>query len=327
MQSLTIPQLKEYCKANHVDYPAGMSKTTALQYIAGCLAEPRRPMIPWSWPEIYPAIVDVQSTAFQHLQEYGWTVIDLPGWNNSYVSRFFDWLESFGTAFDRTNIKTWTTANMPAATHGIFKQFIGHTKFCWDIRSLCAPAFAALYNIPAADLLCSFDGGCLLKPKSLPPKHWFHSDDGGTLLLERTDQIYTQYLQSHPSYGYKWEVCDMADPLLQNRRLIKICAPAGSLILFNGRTFHQNLPPSPNSETVRMCTYVSMQPRSCASAAELKKRIKLYEEGRMTGHWCYGHYFKANPKAPRVYGGVQNLEPEVVEIAELDALQRSLVGY
>lgn len=139
-------------------------------------------------------------------------------------------------------------------------------------------------------------------------------------------------MAKHPSEGIVWGPSDMTDPLLSERALIKICAPAGSIILFDGRTFHCNVHPwgsilkDDGSPRFRMCTYVSMQPRAGASPKELSKRIKLYEKGRMTGHWCYGPFFKETAEHPRSYGTLNN-KPNVIEIASLNNLRSRLIGY
>lgn len=139
-------------------------------------------------------------------------------------------------------------------------------------------------------------------------------------------------MNRHKSEGITWGPSDMSDPLLADKNIIKICAPTGSLILFDGRTFHCNVHPhgsilrEDNTPRFRMCTYVSMQPRNGATEKELAKRIKLYEKGRMTGHWCYGPWFKETAEHPHTYGG-QNNKPEIIEIAPLNKLRRRLVGY
>jgi len=140
-------------------------------------------------------------------------------------------------------------------------------------------------------------------------------------------------MNEHLSEGIVWSLSDMEHPLLASRPLIKICAPKGSIILFDSRTFHCGVAPfgsvlrEDNTPRFRMCNYVSMQPRSSATEKELAKRISLYEKGRMTGHWCSGHYFKENPENPRTYGSTVNNRPEVIEIAPLNPLRMRLIGY
>lgn len=75
-----------------------------------------------------------------------------------------------------------------------------------------------------------------------------------------------------------------------------------------------------------MCTYVSYQPRSGATQEELNKRITLYQKGRMTGHWCYGPWFKETPEHPHTYGKPYN-KPPIIEIAPLTPIRKRLIGY
>lgn len=190
------------------------------------------------------------------------------------------------------------------------------------------------------------------KPKATTFRNWVHSDqpesirhlacvqgivnfeengpiDGGLILVEGSNTIFSEYMDKHPSEGITWGLSDMTDPLLSTRPLVKICAPAGSIILFDSRTFHCNVAPSgpvlklDGAPRFRMCTYVSMQPRGGASKNEIFKRMTLYERGRMTGHWCYGKYFKETPEHPHF--GHKHTEP--VEIAPLNYLRGRLIGY
>ena len=47
----------------------------------------------------------------------------------------------------------------------------------------------------------------------------------------------------------------------------------------------------------------------------------------MTGHWCYGHFFKETAEHPHTYGGDINNKPATIEIAPLNKLRRRLIGY
>lgn len=66
-------------------------------------------------------------------------------------------------------------------------------------------------------------------------------------------------------------------------------------------------------------------PKSLATPANIKKRIKAYEELRTTSHWpikC-----KLFGKSPRIYGG--NKPPPMKEVSkpEVTELGRKLIGY
>jgi hypothetical protein len=148
-------------------------------------------------------------------------------------------------------------------------------------------------------------------------------EDGGLVLVEGSQDIFNQYMDNNRGAGFVWEPANMADPLLCVLPLIKICAPAGHILLWDSRIFHCNINPNEGGN-YRMCTYVSMQPRVNAVEKELAKRIKLYEDGRLTGHWCYGPYFTANANAPRYDNGIK---PKNMAIAGLNPRRRRLIGY
>jgi len=306
---------------------------------------------------------------WEHLHKEGWAVVEIENWKAEFVDRFFDWFESCSSesgdssssGFKRDDPETWKNKQMPSMIHGILKHYFGHTEFQWQIRELCGPIFSKIWKTPVEDLLCSFDGGCfmpavlkeeLLKSKS---KQWYHHDttrdfpgfccvqgvvnfvengfeDGGLVLLEGSKHVYNEYMEKHPTYGFVWQPCDMSDPLLSNLKHIKICAPAGHLILWDGRMIHCNVAPWSNDGNdkgrYRMATYVSMQPRVSATTSELEKRKNWYKTGRMTGHWCYGPYLQSNSENPRTYGQSGPIvKPSTIEIAELNPLRKSLIGY
>lgn len=363
LKSFTVKNIKEWAKNNDIKAPSGLRKAELIEYLEGAYAEKNsgnsyetKPLTE-NLSVLQPRYVNQNINWIEHLFEYGWTVVPIPNWDDNFTDMFLNWFESCSPNFDKTNHTTWKRENLPIMLHGILKHYFGHTELQWLIRELCVPIFSELWNCPPEDLLCSFDGGCFLpsKPKKTFKK-WIHVDmprdlttlacvqgivnfeesnleDGGIVLVEGSHLIFGEYMKKYPSEGIIWNLSRMNDPLLTSRNLIKICAPKGSLILFDSRTFHCGAPPfgsilrDDNTPRFRLCLYVSMQPRSGATEIELKKRQKMYEEGRMTGHWCYGHFFKANPLGPRLYGSSINNKPEVIEIAELNPLRMRLIGY
>lgn len=151
-------------------------------------------------------------------------------------------------------------------------------------------------------------------------------EDGGLVLVEESREFFHSYMNDYATTGFKWERANTVSDHFKDVTYIKICAPAGHLILWDGRMFHLNVPPScTDPGKYRMCLYVSMQPKEFATKKELEKRWKLYQEGRMTGHWTYGPYFNANPKQPRTYGKVV-VQPPPVEVAQLNGVRRKLIA-
>lgn len=105
-----------------------------------------------------------------------------------------------------------------------------------------------------------------------------------------------------------------------------ITAPIGSLTLWYSRTIHQGLEPMRDRENpnFRLVVYTCYTPRSMASEKMLVKRVKAFEEKRMTNHWP--HDAKLFAKKPRTYGGevpVISYDPE----PKINELGRRLIGY
>ena len=153
-------------------------------------------------------------------------------------------------------------------------------------------------------------------------------EDGGLVLVERSHRRFAGYFDRHPTDGFGWFKVDMSDPELSQLPVIKVCAPAGHLVLWDSRMVHANCPPSGQSTLKpRMCLYISMQPRAYATEKEIAKRIKLFETGRQTGHNTSGHLFKETAKHPRSYGNAIVMPKEPFYTLVLSPVARRLVGY
>ena len=347
---LTVAQLKSKIEHFGVKIPNSLLKWELVEFLNAILKNKDKLNVK---PE-YKTAPELQCIPMQcrdkdwlkHLKEYGWAVAPIPNFDSTkYVNSFFDWFEYCCDDFDRDDRNTWKTKNIPINLHGIFKQYIGHLDFVWEIREKCLPIFQTIHE--TNDLLCSFDGGCFLYKKdrtaSFSKLHLDQGrfqdvynvqgavnlvdngpDDGGLVLLEGSHKAFRNYYERHPLEGLDWAPVDMADEEFRRLPVIKVCAPAGHILLWDSKTVHCNTPP--NSNQIRMVTYVSMQPRILADETVLKKRIKLYENGRMTSHWCVGSWASVNPLHPRSYGQ-EHVRPDEVEIAKLNSGQRRLVGY
>jgi hypothetical protein len=348
---LTKPQIKQWAKENNIKAPGNLNKQKLVTYVQGKWLEKQNGLNnnnkqTITLANLEPRSQDQEIDWLEHLKEHGWAVAPLDNWCTTFEDDFFKFLISCCKDFNPEDPKTWIKQNLPdkIMSRGVIKHYMGHTEWQWKIRELCLPIFQRIWE--TEDLLCSFDGGCFLAPiKNKSVTGWIHHDmpkglsgfccvqgivnfvengenDGGLVLLEGSQDVFDEYMEKYPSSGLTWEKANITDPLLSDKTMIKICAPAGTIILFDSRIFHCNVPPT--SDNYRMCTYVSMQPREGASEAELKKRISLYKTGRMTGHWCYGPGFYENAKDPQFKD--QNVPP-VIEIAELTDTLRRLIGY
>lgn len=210
-------------------------------------------------------------------------------------------------------------------SHGIYKfHHVGHTWHSWFIRThpSVQQVFKTIYNCD--DLIVSFDGCCHI-PKECEKKDtcWTHTDQApstqgfqcyqGLVSLtdnqERTLVVYEGTHHIHESYfrdkgivsNNNWQIIDPIDisSLSQCKKILHI--PAGSLVLWDSRLFHQNQYGTPFSEE-RMIQYVCYFPKNHPrnTDAMKEKRRKYFQERRTTTHWpCPIHVV---PLQPNTYG-------------------------
>ena len=210
--------------------------------------------------------------------------------------------------------------------HGIYKHHeIGHQQHAWFIRTRpkVKSAFATLWETD--DLVVSFDGTCWI-PKNCSKRDnfWCHSDQSPlidkfvcaqgfvsltdnkerTLIIwKNTHKIHSKYLQLENKKNLKsnWQKIPPEHEKLLLPLKTKLNVPAGSLVLWDSRIFHQNQYGKPNSEE-RIVQYVCMLPKNSEknTAMMKKKRRDYFKNRRTTSHWPYP--IKVNGLQPRNYG-------------------------
>jgi hypothetical protein len=82
-----------------------------------------------------------------------------------------------------------------------------------------------------------------------------------------------------------------------------VAAPAGSVVLWDSRTFHQNVYPKRGREHAdrwRWVVYVCQAPRAGMTTRDVERKRKLMHEGRMSNHWPHKR-FRPFSVAPRTY--------------------------
>jgi hypothetical protein len=236
--------------------------------------------------------------------------------------------------------------------HGIYKyNQAGHQEFAWYIRT--RPNVKKVFeNIwETNELTVSFDGSCYIKKDfDGKDKFWCHSDQspkhdclkcyqgfvGLTDNKERTLVVWDKTHLTHHDYFKKlgrekdtsnWQRIPSEDEesLKPLRRVLHV--PAGAMVLWDSRLFHQNQYGSAGCEE-RVVQYVCMLPRNVKMNSEhqKKKRQLYFENKRMTSHWPYP--IRVNSLQPRTFGDpelvidykkliVPNLTPYMSEILEL----------
>lgn len=273
------------------------------------------------------------------------------------------WTQNWDTQINRYKPYSWRNIRDLFPKHSmLIQQYgLGHAQFIWNLRQnpKCVDIFAKLWNCNPEDLLVSFDAASFHMPPEITEigwhkKTWFHSDqsylrndfeciqswvtafdvnDGDATLA-----FYEQSHKFHKDFAQHFNITEKDnwyklenDTQMQfykdkgcTERYIK--CPKGSMVFWDSRTIHCGVEPRKNREntTFRCVVYLCYMPRILSNEKELKKKIKAFEEMRMTSHWpCKVKLF---PKMPRTYGA------EVKEIValnppEINELGRRLVGY
>lgn len=371
LNNMNIDQLRNYAAQCYINLPNGLRKDEIIGYIEGVKFERENKINKVSrravdLENVLPEYADLspyrrEDNWLAHLLDRGWTTVPVPNISGKDLERykdgFYNWLENCSYSnsgelsrlhFSRNDRSTWTSMNIPPNQHGVFKNWLGHTSWQWEIREKCLPIFQRIWR--EEDLLCSFDGGCYLYPRSRDSEfssvmhcdqgrfsYDFISiqgafnmidseeDDGGLIVMNESHKIFQKYLDRHRSDGYAFYSIDMEDELVKDLQTVKVCAPAGHLLLWDARVFHCNI--FPRDERERMVVYVSMMPRRGTDDKTIIRRIKAYEEGKMTNHWCYGPWLKILPKEPWNRDNGKYIRPNKVEIAQLNEVQMRMVGY
>ena len=215
--------------------------------------------------------------------------------------------------------------------HGIYKfHNAGHQEHAWYIRTnpKVVEIFKKIWKTD--ELVVSFDGSCYIsKECNKLDNIWTHTDQApnvkqlqcyqGFVALtsnkERTLVVYEGSHLIHEKYfsergivsSKNWQLIehDYLDSISDKKKELEV--PAGALVLWDSRTFHQNRYGMPKSEE-RIVQYVCYLPKvnKKNSKSQQTKRLKYFEELRTTSHWPYP--IKVNSLQPQTYG---NKEREI----------------
>lgn len=255
---------------------------------------------------------------------------------------FFQWKDTLPN-HDRIHYKT--------DPHGIYKTLeAGHQRHAWFIRTRpkVQDVFKKLWD--TQELIVSFDGNCYI-PKALQKKDniWTHTDQapcdsglkcyqGLVTLTENRERTLVVYEGSHLlhqpyfeergiSHKNNWNLIEpeYLEDIQDRKHVLHI--PAGSLVIWDSRTFHQNQYGKPGSEE-RLVQYVCYFPKNHAknTIAMQGKRKKYFDARRTTSHWPAPIY--VNGLQPRNYGdsslkidysilpepNLEDLQPEIEKL-------------
>lgn len=267
---------------------------------------------------------------------------------------------SWETPISRDDKYSWKSIYKLFPIHGmLFQHFnCGQSQACWDLRQnpKIVEIFAHLWKCKKEELLVSYDGFSF----GLPPedtgrgwgKTWYHTDQSYTrndfeciqswvtgLDVNKGDAtlgIMEGSHKLHEAFRKKFKVINKSDwyKLDSNEEKFykdagckyqRIACPKGSLVFWDSRTIHCGVNPvkGRDSADIRSVVYLCYQPRSMISEKELKKKLKAFEEMRMTTH--YPTKIKLFAMYPRTYGEPM---PVITHIArpKLTELGKRLAG-
>ncbi|GAA6010569.1 hypothetical protein JCM10207_007743 [Rhodosporidiobolus poonsookiae] len=234
-----------------------------------------------------------------------------------YSDRGLQWLESFDLGFKRDDQSTWRQQHLPDRNQGglVATHAIAHEDWVWEEPGIL-DKFRKLWGTDK--LLVSFDAVNLSLPIGPharadlePTPRWPHIDqepypkDRPSLQLELV-QGFLQCTPCGPDDGglivVKGSHAKMAEMLggksglykakmdqdvkaleAQGCEVIKVCAPAGSLVLWDSRLIHYNCPPT--AEQWRHVIYTCYSPKSWATADTVERKKAAFAEWKRTSHW------------------------------------------
>jgi hypothetical protein len=275
---------------------------------------------------------------------------------------FEDITQTWDEPIHRDNPESWKNIRKLFPLHSMLIQHwtVGHAQFIWNLREnpKCAAVFAEIWGCPIEDLLVSFDAVSFHMPPETTKigwhrNTWYHTDqsfvnngfkciqswvtafdvnegDGTLAFYESSNQFHSAFGEAFgitdKSNWYKIDTEQMQFYIDRGCIERRIKCPAGSMVLWDSRTIHCGVEPekSRSRPNFRCVAYLCYMPRSMATETEIKKKIKAFEEMRMTSHWpCKVKLFA---KTPRTYGQPV-AEILTLEKPEIYTLGRRLVGY
>jgi ectoine hydroxylase-related dioxygenase (phytanoyl-CoA dioxygenase family) len=274
------------------------------------------------------------------IYEKGYTVIPNVLNNDEiqeYICEFNKWMDSFENSDELHHI---------IHHHGIFKYFdVGHQRFAWLIRtnSKIQNIFKRIWNTD--EIVTSFDGCCYYpRDYNRENENWIHSDQSClkkglrciqsfvslTKNNEKTFMVYENSHKLHEDYGNKYNITNPSDwnPIAEeyliriNDSLKILEVDAGSMVLWDSRTFHQNTCGDPKNREGRLIQYICFLPKNVEAnnEREREKRKYYFENSYTTNHYPYP--MRHVPKQPTFFESVNEyiIDYNKLKKPELDDL-------
>ena len=252
----------------------------------------------------------------EHLKEKGFVVVGGLISESDCQKAVKDMKECLSTLSPKLKTEdeeAWTKEeNYPFMLHGGMVQYVGHSKFQWELREKVAPIFAKIWNCKETELATSFDGFCFMNGKrGYQPKHpvqtahtdqsplrdylWSvqglvslcdsDEDDGGLVVIPNSHKFHKAFLNQINKGDvqddwYKFSEKDKEDPLFKT--YVKVCGKTGDFMMWDSRVFHCNtVPTTPN---IRACVYICQIPKEKVPEKARQERAIAWNEKRCSSH-------------------------------------------
>lgn len=278
----------------------------------------------------------------QEFEEKGYVVI--PNVLNNeeiieYICEFNKWMDAIQDSDYLHNLIDY---------HGIFKYFqVGHQRFAWLLRTnpKILNIFKSLWNTD--ELVVSFDGCCYYPPNYIEtPSYWIHSDQSSIKLglqgiqafasltsnKERTFIVYEGSHKLHEDHSNTYSIQNISDwypireeyveTIQDKKRTLHV--EAGSLVLWDSRTFHQNTCGPETGTEERLIQYLCYLPKNNVINNEDMQdlRRECFDKLRTTNHFPYP--ISPIPLQPNTYNYYNNddlyIDYSTIPKPELDDL-------
>jgi hypothetical protein len=271
--------------------------------------------------------------------------------------------ENLKVPIKRDDKKTWRSIKEYYGLHSMLIQHwhLGQSEFIWKIREndKIIKVFEKIWSCEKDDLLVSFDGISInLAPEvtnyGINCKDWLHVDQrftnndfsciqswvnpydtnegDSTLYFLENSNLYHEGFEEKYATKCESDWYKFTDDELEYYKDEKKCeekrikCPKGSLVLWDSRTVHcgGKVFKEREEQNTRCAIYLCYIPRKYCTDKDLKKKIKAFDEMRITSH--YANRAKLFAKNPRTYGEpLPNIKK--IEKPELNETRKKLIGY
>ena len=225
--------------------------------------------------------------------------------------------------------------------NGIYKHHrVGQQRFAWLARTNEKVQRVFKYLWSTSDIVTAFDGCCYYPTDfSGTPTYWTHTDQAGTkqglrcyqsflsltnnkwrtlVVYEYSHLLHQHYFKSMGIESNRdWNVIDemYSSRIVDSMKFLDV--PAGALVVWDSRLFHQNTCGTPDCKEERLVQYLCFLPRDNIqnTETECKKRLRYFENMRTTSHWPYP--LNAVPEQPNMYNYYNPKAPIIIEYNQL----------